>query len=147
VHLTASGRYNRTAVRNRDQINPGGGTGSLDGDSVYQRLNPAIGLTLNASRRVNVYADYDESSRAPTSIEIGCAHPEAPCKLPNGLAGDPPLNQVVARTIEGGVRSRASGRVNWTIDFFRSNNDDDILFVASEQTGFGYFKNFGQTRR
>ncbi|HEY7057898.1 MAG TPA: TonB-dependent receptor, partial [Vicinamibacterales bacterium] len=26
-------------------------------------------------------------------------------------------------------------------------NRDDILFVASEQTGFGYFKNFGETRR
>ena len=24
---------------------------------------------------------------------------------------------------------------------------DDILFVASTQTGFGYFKNFGSTRR
>ena len=30
---------------------------------------------------------------------------------------------------------------------FRSDNDDDILFVLSDQTGFGYFKNFGETRR
>ena len=26
-------------------------------------------------------------------------------------------------------------------------NRDDILFVTSEQTGFGYFRNFGETRR
>src|SRR4029077_15369033 len=28
-----------------------------------------------------------------------------------------------------------------------ADNRDDILFVASTQTGFGYFKNFGETRR
>ncbi len=31
-HLTLSGRYNRTSIRNRDRIQPGGGPGSLDGD-------------------------------------------------------------------------------------------------------------------
>ena len=30
---------------------------------------------------------------------------------------------------------------------FRADNRDDILFVTSGQTGFGYFKNFGETRR
>jgi outer membrane cobalamin receptor len=29
----------------------------------------------------------------------------------------------------------------------RGENDNDLLFVASQQTGFGYFTNFGQTRR
>src|SRR5262249_33752495 len=31
--------------------------------------------------------------------------------------------------------------------WFRGENHNDILFVASTQTGFGYFKNFGETRR
>ncbi len=30
---------------------------------------------------------------------------------------------------------------------FRSESRDDILFVADDQTGFGYFRNFGKTRR
>jgi outer membrane receptor protein involved in Fe transport len=30
---------------------------------------------------------------------------------------------------------------------FRANNENDVVFVASEQTGFGYFTNFGRTRR
>src|SRR6185369_5400862 len=30
---------------------------------------------------------------------------------------------------------------------FHASNRDDLLFVASTQTGFGYFKNFGDTRR
>ena len=37
--------------------------------------------------------------------------------------------------------------VNWSAGVFRSDNHDDILFVLSDQTGFGYFTNFGETRR
>jgi outer membrane receptor protein involved in Fe transport len=37
--------------------------------------------------------------------------------------------------------------VNWSAGWFRGQNSDDILFVASTQTGFGYFENFGKTRR
>jgi outer membrane cobalamin receptor len=62
------------------------------------------------------------------------------------MTGDPPLNQVVSRTWEAGARG-ACQRINWTTGVFRADNRDDILFVTSEQTGFGYFRNFGQTRR
>ena len=30
---------------------------------------------------------------------------------------------------------------------FRAENTNDILFIASQQTGFGYFVNYGKTRR
>jgi outer membrane receptor protein involved in Fe transport len=33
------------------------------------------------------------------------------------------------------------------VGVFRADSSDDILFVADDQTGFGYFKNFGKTRR
>ena len=55
-HLTLSGRYNRTTIRNRDRIEPGGGPGSLDGDHVFRRFNPAAGVTFSPSRALNVYA-------------------------------------------------------------------------------------------
>jgi outer membrane receptor protein involved in Fe transport len=62
------------------------------------------------------------------------------------MAGDPPLDQVVTRTWEAGARGVSRG-VHWSAAVFRSDNHDDILFVSSEQAGFGYFKNFGETRR
>jgi len=145
-HITVSGRYNETGVRNRDRIQPGGGAGSLDGDHTFRRLNPAAGVSFVPSPTINAYLGYSEGSRAATSIELGCADPEEPCKLPNAMAGDPPLDQVVTRTWESGVRGTQHG-VNWTAGVFRSDNHDDILFVTSEQTAFGYFKNFGETRR
>jgi outer membrane receptor protein involved in Fe transport len=146
THLSLSGRYNRTVVTNRDAITPGGGPGSLDGDHVFQRFNPAVGITFDVTPAANVYAGYSEGSRAATSIELGCADPESPCKLPNAMAGDPPLDQVVTRTLEFGVRGTRNA-FSWTAGFFRATNQDDILFVMSDQTGFGYFRNFGETRR
>ena len=91
---------------------PDGGPGSLDGHHVFGRFNPAVGMTYDASSHLNLYAGYSEGSRAATSIELGCADPEQPCKLPNAMAGDPPLDQIVTRTFEAGVRGER-GRVNW----------------------------------
>ena len=145
-NITVSGRYNRTTIRNRDTLEPGGGSGSLDGDHRFSRFNPAAGVTFSPSRTLNIYGGYSEGSRAATSIELGCANPEEPCKLPNAMAGDPPLDQVVTRTWEAGARGEHRG-VTWSAGLFRSDNRNDILFVMSDQTGFGYFRNFGETRR
>ena len=144
--VTLSGRYNRTTVRNRDNILPGGGAGSLDGDHLFQRLNPAAGVTFSPSRALNFYVGYSEGSRAATSIELGCADSDQPCKLPNAMAGDPPLQQVVTRTWEAGVRGHHHG-LSWNGGVFQAVNRDDILFVTSGQSGLGYFRNFGRTRR
>lgn len=149
-HLTLSGRYNRTVVENRDAITPGGGPGSLDGDHSFSRFNPAIGLTFAASQALTVYGGYNEGSRAPSAVELGCADPANPCKLPNAMAGDPPLKQVVTRTLEAGLRGSlgaGTGALAWNLGVFRADNRDDILFVADNSAGYGYFKNFGKTRR
>jgi outer membrane receptor protein involved in Fe transport len=146
LYVTLSGRYNRTTVHNRDRIHPGGASGSLDGDQRYGRVNPAAGVTWSPSRHVNAYAGYNEGSRTPTAVELGCADPATPCKLPNAMAGDPPLRQVVTRTWEAGLRGTLHG-ARWNAGVFRATNDDDILFVADNAAGFGYFRNFGRTRR
>jgi outer membrane receptor protein involved in Fe transport len=146
AHLTVSGRFNRTTIRNQDWIRPDGGPASLNGDHVFSRFNPAAGVTIQVSASVGAYAGYNEGSRAATSIELGCANPEQPCKLPNAMAGDPPLEQVVTRTVESGLRGTRGG-VSWHAGGFFAENRNDILFVMSDQTGFGYFRNFGQTHR
>ena len=149
-HLSLAARYNRVSVHNRDLIQPGGGgsgSGSLDGDHVFARLNPAIGLTHAASPGLTAYAGWSQGSRAPSAIELGCADPASPCKLPNAFAGDPPLRQVRVNSVEAGLRGRIGTESGWNVGLFRADSSDDILFVADAQNGFGYFKNFGHTRR
>ncbi len=148
--ITLSGRYNRTPINNTDLLPPAaiGVRGSLNGQYVFERFNPSIGITYAASRFANLYFSYSEANRAPTAIELGCADPNEPCNLPNALVSDPPLKQVVTRTFEAGVRgTMREGGLRWSVGGFYGENHNDILFVASEQTGFGYFTNFGQTRR
>ena len=64
------------------------------------------------------------------------------------MAGDPPLEQVVTKTWEAGLHGAFGNGVRWNAGVFRAENHDDILFVAApNQTQFGFFKNFGKTRR
>src|SRR5579883_1257068 len=151
INLTVSGRYNRATVDNTDRLNPVAGPGSLTGDYTFQRFDPAIGLTWSPTPSVNLYGRFAQGSRAPTSIELGCADPAAPCSLPNSLSSDPPLAQVVTNTWEAGARGKLRSPVvrnlRWNLDAFRAENHNDILFIAAPITGTGYFQNFAKTRR
>ena len=145
-NFTFAGRYNHTTVNNHDRAHPTGAE-SLTATHTFDRFNPAAGVTYSPAGTLNLYFSYSEGSRAPTSVELGCANPDLPCKLPNAMASDPPLDQVVARTFEAGVRSGTETKLSWSAGWFRAQNSNDILFVASTATGFGYFKNFGKTQR
>jgi iron complex outermembrane receptor protein len=144
---TLSGRYNRTVVKAEDRINPPGSIESLDADYTYTKFNPAVGVTYQITPSLNTYAGWNQGSRAPTPIELGCANPAAPCSLPNAMASDPFLEQVVTQTIELGVRGRLSSDTQWNAGVFQSVNREDILFVAAGTGSQGYFTNFGKTKR
>jgi outer membrane receptor protein involved in Fe transport len=148
--LTISGRQNHTRVEIRDET---GENPDLDGDHRFSRFNPAAGVTYQFSRALNFYGGYSESTRAPTPVELTCADEDAPCKLPNQFLADPPLQQVVAKSWEGGLRGRlgdvAGERIDWHVGLFRTTNVDDILFQATggSSSNEGFFANVGDTRR
>ena len=142
LHLTLSGRYNRTGVVLRDQIGV-----ELNGDHTFGRFNPAAGLTYQFHNLLSFYGSYSEASRVPTPVELTCADPEAPCKLPNAFVADPPLDQVVTKTWETGLRGEL-GSLGWNADFFRATSFDDLIFISSGAlTNEGYFENVARTLR
>jgi iron complex outermembrane receptor protein len=141
---TLSGRFNHTMITNTDELNST--PPNLDGDFTYTKFNPAVGLTYQITPMLGTYAGWNQGSRAPSPIELGCADPANPCTLPNALASDPYLKQVVTQTFEAGFRGKLSTSVNWNAGVYRSVNKDDILFVGTT-TSAGYFTNFGKTRR
>jgi outer membrane receptor protein involved in Fe transport len=145
VALSASARFNIAEIGLRDQI----GT-SLNGEHRFTRLNPAVGLSAKVTPETTFYAGYSEANRAPTPAELSCADEAAPCSLTNFFVGDPPLKQVVAHTVETGLRGtmQTSGvGLDWHAGFFRTDSDDDIQFVASSVLGRAFFENVGTTRR
>jgi outer membrane receptor protein involved in Fe transport len=150
-HLTAGASWNFTRVDNVDTLrgdrsatNPN----SLTAKDSYTRLNPTIGLTHTPTDNLTLYTSYSESSRAPTSIELGCSNPAAPCLLPSAMADDPPLNQVVAKTYEFGGRGLLTENIRWNAGLYQAINHDDIQFTAAgSSNGAGYYKNVGRTKR
>ena len=144
LYLTAAARYNASRVTTHDLLNPN--PPNLDGDHRYAKLNPALGLSWQALPAINAYAGFSQGNRVPTPIELGCADRANPCTLPNALASDPYLKQVVARTLEAGLRGQLTGGSQWHAGVYRTRASDDILFVGTS-TSAGYFTNFGATRR
>ena len=146
--LTLSGRFNRANVKieNRgDAIDD-----ALNGDHTFTRFNPAVGLNFNPNPRLTTYATYNEGMRAPTPIELTCADPSAPCKLPNNFLSDPPLKKVVSKTVELGARGKSGEAYNWSAAVYRTNLNDDIQFINDPASGLvnaGFFQNVGKTRR
>ncbi len=147
AHLTVSGRYDHTRLASFDNITAVDEAGTLTATHNFNRFNPGVGLTIDAAPGLTAYLGLNASSRAPSIIELGCADPDNPCRLPNAMAGDPPLAQVTTRNFEAGLRGRAGDDLRWHVGAFRADNRNDIMFVADDTASFGYFKNFGKTRR
>lgn len=147
-HLNAGASWNFTRVDNVDTFQGSNVPQTLTARDSYTRLNPSVGLTFTPTDKTSWFGSYSESSRAPTSIELGCSNPAYPCLLPAQMADDPPLNQVVAKTYEFGGRGSLTEDVRWNAGVYRSVNHDDIQFTAANTlTGAGYFKNIGRTVR
>ncbi|MBQ0958916.1 TonB-dependent receptor [Ideonella sp. 4Y11] len=113
----------------------------------YTSVNPALGVAHRLSPALTVFANLARNNRVPTVIELGCADPEEPCRLPAGLQADPYLKQVIATSAEAGARFTLPGGVKGSITAYRTNNRNDILFRSTSVTGqLGYFANFPRTR-
>ena len=159
--LTLSGRYNDTDVTLRDRS---GARPELNGDHNFARFNPALGLAWNPDADMTLFGSYSESNRVPTPIELACNEGvfelarqyateegddpddiEFECRLPNAFLADPPLDDVVTRSVEVGTRM-VLGDLRYTLGLFSATNEDDIIFQTTGRAT-GLFANVDETRR
>jgi iron complex outermembrane recepter protein len=150
--LSLAARLNRADVR----INDRSGTApSLNGDHHFSAVRPALGISFNPSPALTAYANVSQGMRAPTAMELTCADPGTPCRLPNNFLSDPPLKAVFSTTTEAGARGKfgkagSSGlEASWSVALFRTQLRDDLQFVSSPGAAqnTGYFQNVGSTQR
>lgn len=149
--VTFAGRYNHSTITMQNQyIN---GEDKLSGKHSFDRFNPSAGFTYQLMDNLGMYGNYSESARVPTPMELSCADEDDPCKLPNAFVADPPLEQVIAKTWEGGFRGNLNnlmnqGDLNWNVGFFHTTNHDDIIFHrGGDSISEGFFSNIGKTLR
>jgi iron complex outermembrane receptor protein len=139
--LSLSGRLNMAHIHLSDRLGA-----SLDGSHSFSRFDPGVGTTYKISDDSTFYLGYSETNRAPTAGELSCADPASPCLLDTFLVDDPPLKQVVARTYETGLRGHFDEAFDYDVSVYRTEVARDILLLATDVNGFGYFQNAGTTR-
>jgi iron complex outermembrane receptor protein len=143
--LNIAGRYNNSHIIMNDLIDDG--KGSLDGNHKFHRFNPAVGVDYQINNEFTAKLSYSESSRVPSPAELSCADEEDPCKLPNGFVADPPLEQVVAKTVEASLHYNADS-VSAIATLFSTKTIDDIIFQQAGSTSSeGYFVNIDKILR
>lgn len=150
THVTGTLRYNRSRVANV--------LTTVDDDTEvlerkprerfrYESLNPALGLTQQLGGALTLFGNLARNTRVPTVMELGCADPAEPCRLPAGLQSDPYLKQVRATSTELGLRWQPGAGGRLELALFRTDNRDDIVFGSVSATSqLGYFQNFARTR-
>lgn len=148
LSVTVGGRYNYAAISLENLNDPT--DPDLNVTSIYQRFNPAAGLTYKLLPGLSLYGGYSEANRAPTPGESACADPEQPCLIESFLTADPPLGQVVSHTWEAGFRGdygNPHDRFQWNVGYFRTLNTNDIVTQIAEGGTRGYFINATDTLR
>jgi iron complex outermembrane recepter protein len=124
------------------------GRPSATGMSTFSRLNPRVGVNYNLSRDTGVFFSFGEGFRAPAFLELTCAGPGAICPgLQAGVAPDPPLKPVTARSYEVGVRGRPVPWLEGQLALYRTDVIDDMFAVTPTGTTGVFFQNIGNTRR
>lgn len=148
--VTVSGRYDVTHLKIKDRLAGGEDDNGTDasGSHTFERFNPAVGASYQLAKGLSLYTSYSESYRAPTSIELTCANPEAPCPVPTAIVDDPPLNAVKGKTWETGLRWSLLQGLSASVALYRTDLKDDILFRNEPQSRvLGFFQNVDATRR
>lgn len=151
--IMLSGFYHDSRIGLRDRT---GEQPQLNGEHDFRNFNWGVGAVRHWSDRLDFYAAFNESSRLPTPIELSCSEELSrnpvtgeveECRLPNAFLADPPLDEVIARNIEIGVRGALSAGWNWSLGLFRIRNENDIIWQTGQTRAHGLFKNIDNTRR
>ena len=151
--IMLSGFYHDSRIELRDRT---GEQPQLNGEHDFGNFNWGVGAVHRLSGQVDAYAAYNQSSRLPTPIELACSEELSrnqitgeveECRLPNAFLADPPLDEVIARSLEIGVRGALSAGPNWSLGLFRTLNENDIIWQTGQTRAHGLFNNIDKTRR
>ncbi|MGI1678463.1 MAG: TonB-dependent receptor plug domain-containing protein [Cellvibrionaceae bacterium] len=139
-------RYTTNKISTRDRS---GEAPELTASHRFKKLNWGIGFNHSYDDNLTLYSNIHQSSRTPTPIEFACSHPDAPCTLPNTFLADPPLDDIIARNAELGLRYQNQNNLSWEINSFFTKVYDDIIFqtTGGVSSNEGFFSNATDTQR
>ena len=113
-------------------------------------------MTYEVNESVNTFANISKGTRTPSAIELACARPPdediiagliVGCTIPTNFTADPPLEQVRSTSYEVGTRMQFSNGIGVNLALFKTDLENDILFLSLGRGNRGVFDNFGRTSR
>lgn len=115
--------------------------GDQSGTRQYSRLNPSIGISLEASPKVNIYTNIGTSFETPTMSELS--------NNPVGTGGfNPDLNPQKATNYEIGIKTYFNQRLRTDIALFNIEVQDELVpYQITGQAGRVFYRNAGRSRR
>lgn len=139
VRIDAGVRYDHSAYAYDTKLAPvQTGRFRVPGDTTlsFSRLSPKVGVTMDVSSSINVFASYREGFRAPAQGQLFQQGANANT---TGLA------PVTARSAEVGARGALGGRLLYTLSAYDMRVENDILGILDAQ-GTATSSNAGETR-
>ncbi len=115
--------------------------GDQSGKRQYSRLNPTVGLSYEASSKMNVYANLGTSFETPTLSELS--------NNPSGTGGlNPELNPQRATNFEIGAKTYFNQRIRLDVSLFNINVQEELVpYQITGQAGRVFYRNAGSSRR
>jgi iron complex outermembrane receptor protein len=115
--------------------------GDQSGKRQFSRMNPSVGISLEASSKVNIYTNLGTSFETPTMSELS--------NNPTGTGGfNPDLNPQQAVNYEIGAKTYFGQRLRTDIALFNVEVKNELVPRQIEgQAGRVYYRNAGRSRR
>jgi iron complex outermembrane recepter protein len=115
--------------------------GDQSGKRQYSRVNPTLGLSFEASPKVNLYTNIGSSFETPTMSELS--------NNPTGTGGfNPDLNPQKAANFEIGAKTYFNQRLRTDIALFNVDVQDELVpYQITGQAGRVFYRNAGSSRR
>jgi iron complex outermembrane receptor protein len=113
--------------------------GDDSGSRNFDDTSPMVGLVVDLSPRVNLYATYSSAFETPTTTEFNQA---------DGSGGfNPNLNPQTARNLEIGLRGTLTPQQRYEVALFTIDVEDELIPYESSSPGRNYFQNAGSSTR
>jgi len=138
LELSTALRYDRFRFEAKDRF-VGPGRSDDSGERVMDALSPSVGVFLDVSRALGLYANLATALETPTTTELA--------NRPDGAGGfNPDVEPQRARTIEGGLRGQALQRVSYEVTLFHTDLENELVpFEDPAQPGRTFFRNAGSS--
>ena len=139
VSLMGGLRYDHTHFEVDDLYPVSAGNADDSGARDMNKLSPSVGVHVQATPEVGIFANYATSFETPTTVELG--------NRESGAGGfNPDLDAMTGRTVEVGVRGTVQDLFSYEASYFNTRLENELIPFENASM-LTYYRNAGSSTR